>query len=98
MDEWRGIAGFDLRSVAELKGTKHDIFALAKQLIEEGKPFPKLYMWCGEQDTLIEHNDRFHALLNDLSVEHVYETSEGDHSWRWWDLHIQDAMRYLFTK
>ena len=98
IDEWRGIAGFDLNSVAELKDTKHDVFALAKQLIEAGKPFPKLYMWCGEQDTLLAQNDRFHAHLNDLGVEHLYETSEGDHSWRWWDLHVQDAMKYLLEK
>lgn len=95
IDEWRGIAGFDMNSVTELKGTKHDVFALAKQLVEAGKPFPKLYMWCGEQDTLLAQNDRFHAYLNDLGVEHLYETSEGDHSWRWWDLHVQDAMKYL---
>ena len=96
MDEERGIFGFDACDDSVLSGSKHDIFALAKQLVEEGKPFPKLYMWCGEQDSLIAHNDRFHALMNDLGVEHSYETSEGNHSWRWWDLHIQDAMKYLF--
>lgn len=98
IDEWRGIAGYDLNSVTELKDTKHDIFALAKQHVEAGKPFPKLYMWCGEQDSLLAQNDLFHAHLNDLGVEHVYETSEGNHSWGWWDLHIQDAMNYLFTE
>ncbi len=96
IDEWRGIFGFDFCDGSALTGSKHDIFALAKPLAEAGKDFPKLYMWCGEQDSLIIHNDRFHALMNDLGVEHVYETSEGDHSWRWWDLHIQDAMKYLF--
>ena len=95
LNEWRGIAGFDIPNGAVLEGGRHDIFAMAKHHIEEGKAFPKLYMWCGEQDTLIEHNDRFHTLLNDLLVEHLYETSEGNHSWRWWDLHIQDAMKYL---
>ena len=52
-------------------------------------------MWCGEQDSLIKHNDRYHALLGELGVEHLYETSEGNHSWKWWDLHIQDALNYL---
>jgi S-formylglutathione hydrolase FrmB len=96
MDEWRGIAGFDLPDGEALHGSRHDVFAMAKRYVEEGKSFPKLYLWCGEQDDLLSHNDRFHELLDELSVEHVYKTSEGDHSWRWWDLHIQDAMKYLF--
>lgn len=93
--EWRGIAGFDLQSSAELKGSYHDIFALAKQNRAAGKPFPKLFMWCGEQDGLLSQNDRFHALLQELDVAHHYAMSEGNHSWQWWDLHIQDALRYL---
>jgi len=98
MDEWRGIAGFDLHDASELKGSKHDIFAMAKRHAEEGKEFPKLYLWCGEQDELLSDNERFCALLDELAVAHVYKTSEGDHSWKWWDLHIQDAMEYLFGK
>lgn len=98
LEEWRGIANFDLRDASELKGSRHDIFAIAERHAAEGKPFPKLYLWCGEQDELLLHNDRFHELLDTLSVKHVYKTSEGDHSWRWWDLHIQAAMQYLFEK
>ena len=95
LDEWRGIAGFDLTGGEELLGGPMDIYAMAKRHREEGKPFPKLYMWCGEQDSLTEHNNRFDALLNELGVAHLYETSEGNHSWKWWDLHIQDALNYL---
>ena len=51
-----------------------------------------------EQDSLIKHNDRYHALLDELGVAHRYETSEGNHSWRWWDLHIQDALDYLLAE
>jgi putative tributyrin esterase len=79
----------------DLLGGPMDIYAMARRNAEDGKPFPKLYMWCGEQDNLIKHNDRYHALLNELGVEHLYETSEGNHSWKWWDLHIQDALNYL---
>ena len=95
LPEWRGIAGFDLMGGEDLLGGPMDIYAMARRNAAEGKPFPKLYMWCGEQDGLIKHNDRYHALLNELGVEHVYETSEGNHSWKWWDLHIQDALNYL---
>lgn len=95
LPEWQGIFGFDLEKVEDLKGTKHDVFAIAEQNKAEGIEFPKLFMWCGEQDALIDDNNRFDALLTELGVDHVYKTSEGDHTWRWWDMHIKNALDYL---
>ena len=95
IDEWKSIFGYDLTSTGQLYGTKHDNFNLARKLHAEGKKFPEIYIWCGEQDDLHHHSEKFHNLLCELGVEHKYESSVGDHSWKWWDLHIQDAMRYL---
>jgi len=100
MDEWRGIFGFDLAHPSALAGTEHDIFALAKKNYEAGIPFPKLYMWCGKSDRpgLLDANRQFHSLLEQLGVVHTYVESEGDHSWKWWDLHIQSALDYLLDE
>ena len=95
MDEWRGIFGFDMKNQGELKGTRHDLFALAQQLHDEGGSVPHIYLWCGEQDRGHEYSERFSALLKELGVPHRYDSSEGDHSWPWWDRYIQDAMYYL---
>ena len=95
LDEWRAIFGFDLSSAEDLRNTKHDIFALAKQNHDKKISFPKLYAWCGKEDALLDANRNFDALLTDMGIEHLYEESEGDHSWRWWDLHIQSALKYL---
>lgn len=95
LNEWRGIFGFSLENASELRGSRHDIFALAKENAEKKFPFPKLFMWCGESDFLLDANRDFHALLNDLGVDHSYNESEGDHSWKWWDLHIQSALKFL---
>ena len=95
IDEWRGIFGFDLNSPAELKGSEHDIFSIAQSNSEKNRPFPKIYMWCGESDRLVDTNRDFHSLLTQFGIKHLYEESEGNHSWKWWDLHIQDALHYL---
>lgn len=97
LDEWRGIFGFDLTDVSQLTGTKHDVFALARQAREKNLVFPKLYLWCGLKDSLIETNRKFAALLEELGVEKRFEESEGTHTWKWWDLHIQDALNYFFN-
>lgn len=95
MDEWRGIFGFDMENQGELKGTHHDLFTLAQDLYNEKKAFPGIYLWCGEQDGGHIYSERFSALLNEMAVPHLYESSAGDHSWGYWDIYIQNALRYL---
>lgn len=95
IDEWRAIFGYDLNSITELSGSRHDVYTLAEKNAREGKPFPKLYMWCGDSDYLLENSICFDKLLTDLGVDHRYEQSEGDHSWKWWDMHIQDGLDYV---
>ena len=98
LEEWQANFGFDLKDAAELKGSKHDIFALAQQNRDAGVPFPKLFLWCGTEDTLVTVNDRFHQHLVNLNVEHGYETSEGTHTWKWWDKHTENALNYLLSE
>ncbi len=95
LKEWQGIFGFDLKSTKELKDTEHDVFALVKQHKASGNPFPKLYIWCGERDFLLQESHDFTTLLEELEVPHRYEKSEGSHGWKWWDLHIQRTLDYL---
>lgn len=90
IDEWRSIFGFDLKSADELEGTKHDLFALAR----ESKDLPYIYMWCGTEDSLIGVNKNFSAHLTELGFAHTFKTSEGDHTWKCWDMHIQNALDY----
>ncbi len=98
MDEWKGIFGFELEDPAELAGSIHDVYALAEKNRKEGIPFPKMYLWCGQSDFLLDANRKFRDLLAQLQVDHHYAESEGNHSWKWWDMHIQDALKYLLGK
>ncbi len=93
--EWQGIFGEQLTSPADLKGTDHDLPTLIQRNAQRHVPFPKLYLWCGESDFLLEQNRRVHGLLEERGVDHSYNESEGNHSWKWWDLHIQHALNYL---
>lgn len=96
LEEWRSIFGFNMESPLELEGSCHDVFALAEKDQKEGKTFPKMYLWCGLDDSLITVNRSFDSHLTELGVEHKYGESEGNHSWKWWDLHIQEALKWVF--
>ena len=98
IEEWKSIFGYQIESALDLAGSEHDLFALATKNKEEGKPFPSLYLWCGLEDTLIGINREFNKHLTNLSVEHIYKESEGNHYWKWWDLHIQDAVQSVLNK
>ena len=96
--EWRSIFDYGMEHPDDLEGTEHDLFAVTRRNAEAGLPFPKMYLWCGTEDALIHANRRYRDLLTELGVEHRFEESEGDHSWKWWDLHVQDALRYLLAE
>ena len=98
LEEWKSIFGYQIESALDLAGSEHDLFALATKNKEEGKLFPSLYLWCGLEDTLIDINRVFDKHLTELSVNHIFKESEGNHSWKWWDLHIQDAIKYVLKE
>ena len=98
LNEWRGVFDYNLQDPSEIKGTKHDIFALTNLNHASGTAFPRMYLWCGLSDGLLEVNHRYRDLLNNLGIPHLYEESEGNHSWKWWDLHIQSALDYLLKE
>ena len=70
--EGRYIFGCDLEGFSDLEGTQHDLFALCTRAKEEDTPFPALYLWCGERDSLLGDNRKFHAHLDALGGEHKY--------------------------
>ena len=92
------IFGADVESATELKGTKDDIYYLTECNKREGKVFPKIYLWCGTEDSLIDSSREYHSMLESMQISHIYKESEGNHSWKWWDLHIQDVLKFFFGK
>ena len=93
--EWKSIFGYEIQDPLELKGSKHDLFALASNAKSEKKALPKLYIWCGTGDDLLVANLSFDRHLSELDIPHKFEVSEGEHSWKWWDKQIQGALDWI---
>ena len=74
------------------KGSLDDLFALAERLTQ---PRPRVYMWCGTEDFLYQQNERMSAHLKSLGYDLTYETSPGDHQWKYWDEKIQTVLTWL---
>lgn len=70
---------------------QNDLFYLAKQ----NKKPPKMYISCGTEDFLIEHNRAFHNHLNTLNIKHTYVERPGDHNWVFWEEELLEAIKFF---
>jgi putative tributyrin esterase len=82
-------------SVEEMVDSEEDLMAVAGRLKESGKPLPKVYIWCGTEDFLYEHNLTAKRRLMELGYDLTYEESAGDHQWCYWDEKIQRVLEWL---
>lgn len=87
---WEGI----FKEPLNVAGTENDLMFLAEKLKASGKPLPKLFAWCGTEDFLYEDNMYAWNKVKELGYDLTCSTSEGDHSWPYWDLHIQDVLKW----
>ncbi len=70
----------------------NDVLRLAEEL--DRASAPAIRFDCGTEDFLIEDNRAFHRHLQKLGIKHEYEEFPGSHEWGYWDLHIQQALKF----
>ena len=91
--------GDDLRLVfgapPRLRGSEHDLFALARRARRQSRRLPALYQCCGKDDFLYGHNTRFRDHALKLGLPLTYEEGPGAHEWGYWDQQIQRVLKWL---
>ncbi len=75
------------------RGSEHDLLALAKSA-RDRKCLPEMRLDCGTEDVLLQRNRELHEALAEMNAPHEYEEFPGLHNWDYWDLHVQDALRF----
>ena len=79
----------------QVEGSINDIFAAARELKASGRPLPRVYMWCGTEDSLFNQNERMRDCLREQGYDLTWEQSPGGHSWDCWDDKIQTVLQWL---
>jgi len=74
-------------------GSQHDLFALAERAKATGT-VPAIRLDCGVDDHLLPHTRAFSAHLDALGIAHESAEYPGNHSWDYWDLHVQEALAF----
>lgn len=71
---------------------------LVKELKKAGKALPKIYMACGDKDSLLSANRDMAAFLKEQGADVTFETGSGAHEWDFWDAYIKKAIDWLPTE
>ncbi len=79
----------------EVRGSFNDLFKAAEDVKANGDPMPKLFMWCGTEDFLYNHNTRMRDHLRNLGYDLDYRESAGNHQWKYWDTWVQSVLEWL---
>ena len=74
------------------------LFMLADRAKDAGTELPKFFLWCGTEDALVEVGRAFRDKLESVGADVCYSESEGNHSFKYWDMHIERALKYYFGK
>lgn len=68
---------------------------LVEKLKEEGAEFPKMYLACGTEDSLLKENQGMRDFLTDAGVDVTYEEGPGGHEWDFWNRYIKKVIDWL---
>ena len=82
-------------SAEELVPRGNDLFALAETALKAPNP-PRLLHVCGVDASLYPGNQRLRRHLEGLRFPNYrYAEGPGDHTWEFWDLWIQEGLKFL---
>ncbi len=70
---------------------------LVHELKKTGQAIPPIYMACGTEDFLLEHNRAFNKFLLDEKINVHYEESPGTHDWNFWNRYLEPAIQWLLA-
>ncbi|ATG56131.1 esterase [Brachybacterium ginsengisoli] len=90
---WTGTLGERVWAGQDIAGTADDLVGLVSAA--DPAALPALFVDCGTEDQLLEHNRTFLAAAEDRGVEVQARLRPGAHTWDFWDQSIQDVLEWL---
>lgn len=64
-------------------------------IVRQQRRLPALRFDCGTGDFLLPQNRALHQRLSDARIPHLYQEFPGDHSWPYWERHLEDTLLFF---
>ena len=81
--------------LAKVKDSDMNPKWLVERLKKQQAEFPKMYLACGTEDSLLEANHEMRDYLKAASVDVTYEEGPGGHEWDFWNRYIKKVIDWL---
>lgn len=81
----------------KLPGSDKDPKHLAKVIKESGEKLTRIFLACGTEDFLFEHNKDYHEYLESIGYPHEWCIREGVHDFDFWNKAMLEAMKWLIN-
>lgn len=81
--------------LSQLEQSPNNPEVLVNDIFAQEKPMPQIYMACGTEDFLLEHNRQFKRFLEGNNVPLHYEEGPGNHNFRFWGPQLVQAVRWM---
>lgn len=72
-----------------------DIYYLTSKALKEGKNIPKLYIYCGKNDSLYNVNIRYKDFAINNDVDLIFKDDDGNHSFKYWDEQLKMFLEFI---
>lgn len=81
--------------LAKVKDSDMNPKWLVEKLKKQQAEFPKMYLACGTEDSLLEANHEMWDYLRAAGVDVTYEEGPGGHEWDFWNRYIKKVIDWL---
>ncbi len=69
--------------------------SLYRLILENQKRIGPFRFDCGVDDPLIRYNRELHLQLDQNGIAHGYQEFLGTHEWKYWEIHLEDSLRFF---
>lgn len=94
----RAYAEFCFGDLSKLLTSDMNPRYLAEKAREAGKQLPRVYMACGDRDSLLPANRDCVRFFREQGMDVTFEVGPGGHEWNFWDTYIEKAIAWLPTE
>ena len=78
---------------------RNDIYEITRGLnAARVAALPYFYLDCGNEDFLVDMNQKFATLLREKKIPHEYRELPGNHNWEYWDQQVREVLKVAAQK
>lgn len=81
-----------------LQGSDLDLQILAEKAKATGKQVPEMLVMIADQDYMVRDVSAFQNCLEQLGLSGDFRIHPGDHTWSFWDRHVEECLDWLLKK